>query len=426
MNFLIVGSGPTGIFAAEAIRGRDRESPITMITADHHVAHSPVMLTYWMAGDLPREGLFFRDPSWAEQKKIDVRPGVRAISLNTALRRVTLSDGSGISYDRLLIATGSDPISLSIPGIKLKGVTTLRTLHEAETILEGSVETKESVIVGGGFVGLKLACHLKEKGFGVTVLEKEAKLAPRMLDSKASRLIREELEKHEIKVETDVEVAEILNEKGWAVGILMKDGRVSPCRKVIQAVGVRPNTQWLTGSGIDLKGGIPVDERMETNVSGVYGAGDVVVTVDSITSEWVNNATWPAATRQGAVAGSNMAGASRAYSHNFALNALTLFGLQVMAAGQSYYEGAPEVDVSVEERNRSYRKIVTKAGHIIGFILIGDVSGAGFLLSRMKRREERSPELRDSSLLTDSFQNSLPPNLGFRHGSIFMWKGESS
>ena len=419
MNFLIIGSGPAGIFAAEAIRMRDKESSITMVTEDRGLAHSPVMLTYWMAGGLPRETLFFRDPSWAEKMSADVKLGCRVMLLNTASKKATLSDDQEISYDRLLIATGSVPLSLPIPGIKSKGVTALRTLFDAEKIFEEGDNVKEVVIIGGGFIGLKLACHLKERGLGVTVFEKEPKLAARMFDLKASRLIEEKLREKGIWVETDVEVAEVLNEKEWVSKVRMKDGRIFFCQRVIEAVGVRPNTQFLVGSGIDLNGGVLVNERMETNVPGVYAAGDVTMTIDSITSERVNNATWPAATRQGTVAGWNMAGGNRTYIHNFTMNAINLFGLQVMAAGHAYFQEGPEVDVSQEEREGCYRKIVVKTGRLIGFILIGDISGAGFLLNLMKKKSHISFPSRDLLSHSLSLQHYLPPNLGYYHSILF-------
>jgi nitrite reductase (NADH) large subunit len=455
MKYLLIGSGPAGIFAAEAIREQDRESPITMVSADDGPAYSPVMTTYWLAGHLPRERLFFRDPSWAERVRIDFHPGQRVTSIHTAARRVMVSEDREIPYDRLLIATGSTPISLSIPGIGSKGVTSLRGLHDAEKILEphgesprhipqprvgrnpeqgptaesrgprrrveGSSGVETVAIIGGGFIGLKLACHLKERGLSVTVVEKEPKLAARMFDLKASQIVGEKLREKGITVETDVEVVEIIEEKGWVSGVLLKDGRTFPCQRIIEAVGVRPNTRFLAGSGVDLRGGIPVNGRMETNVPGVYAAGDVAMTIDPVTSDWVNNATWPAATRQGRVAGSNMAGGDRTYVHNFTLNALNLFGFQVMAAGHAYYEKGPDANFLLEDRNESYRKIVIKDGHPIGFILIGDISGAGYLLSLMKRKETSPFDLRGRS-----FSVHLPPNLGYDHGSIFQRKGDRS
>ena len=419
MNFVIVGSGPAGIFAVEAIRRRDKETPVTIVTADPNVAQSPVMLSYWMAGNASREVLLFRDRSWSERMMIHVKPGCRIASLKRASRKLVLTDGQEIDYDRLLIAAGGTPISLPIPGIKSKGVASLRTFSDAETILKGGVGGGGILIIGGGFIGLKLAYHLKERGLEVTILERELKLAVRMFDMKSSRIIEKKLRQEGIGVETGVEVTEVLNERGWVTGVRMKDGRTLPCQQIVQAVGMKPNAQWLTGSGINLKGGVLVNQQMETNLPRVYAAGDVAMTLDSISSEWVNNATWPSATRQGTVAGTNMAGGSLTYIHNFAMNALNLFGLQVMAAGHAFYDEDNGVDILSEERGEVYRKIVIKEDRVIGFILIGDISGAGLLLSRMKREDEIPPGLREVLLSSGSFPRDLLPNLGFRHGLLF-------
>ncbi len=419
MRFVIVGSGPAGIFAAEAIRRRDKESPVTMVTADRNAAYSPVMLSYWVAGDHSEGALFFRDPSWSERMSVEVRPGARAESLDAASRKLILTGGEEVPYDRLLIAAGASPISLPLPGIGVKGVASFRTLSDAEGILGVDRDGGNVVIIGGGFIGLKLACHLKERGLGVTILEREARLAFRMFDLKTSRTIEKKLRENGIPVETGVEAAEVLSEKGWVSAVKMKDGRILPCRRIVETVGVRPNIRWLAGSGIDLKGGIPVDERLETNVSGVYAAGDVAITVDSITSEKVNNATWPAATRQGTVAGTNMAGGRLDYIHNYAMNALNLFGLPVMAAGHSYVEEGAGVRILSEERGETYRKMVIRDGRLIGFILIGDTSGAGLLLSLIKRKEAITRLAQDLLSSPPIIGRKLPPNLGFRHGRLF-------
>ena len=424
MNFVIVGSGPAGIFAAETIRKRDAVHSITMVSENNLAAQSPVMLTYWMTGNHPREILFFRDTSWADKEGVDVRINCQVVGLDTKAKRLILTNGELIPFDKLLIATGSSPISLPIPGVDAKGVTSLRYLSDAETIFHRGIDLKKLVIIGGGFIGLKLACHLRERNLEVAVLEKEPKLAPRMLDHKASLLIAEELTKHGIRVEVDVEVIEILHDNGWVTGVRLKDGRTFPSQIVFQAVGVRPNVRFLADSGIDLQGGVLVNEHMETNVSGVYGAGDVAMTIDSITSERVNNATWPAAARQGTIAGWNMTGGNRTYIHNFPLNALDLFDLRVMAGGHPYYEKGEGIDVHIEHAGGSYRKALMRNGKLIGFILVGDVSGAGFLLNLMKRKPELSRN--PLSLLNSrvGLQDSVPPNLGYRHGELFVATGE--
>ncbi len=419
MKLLIVGSGPAGIFAAETIRKRDAAHPITLISQQSALAHSPVMLTYLIAGGRSRDTLFFRDPSWAERKGIDVRLGCQAVGLNTGSKILRVADGKEMSYDRALIATGSSPISLRIPGVEAKGVISLRNVNDAETVMSAGPHLREAVIIGGGFIGLKLACHLRERNIGVIVLEKEPRLAPRMFDDTASFLVGNKLRKHGIRVETDVEVTEFLNENGWVTGVMTKKGEMYSCQRVIQAVGVRPNTQFLADSGINLQSGVLVNERMETNVPGVYAAGDVTMTIDSITSERLNNATWPAAARQGTVAAWNMAGGNRTYTHNFLLNALNLFGLRVMAAGHPYYEAGSSVDVFMNRQGESYRKIVIRAGRVMGFLFVGDISGAGFLLSLMKRNAEISHHPSDLLHSRISLQDNVLPNLGYRHGELF-------
>ncbi|MDH4264187.1 MAG: FAD-dependent oxidoreductase [Deltaproteobacteria bacterium] len=418
-HHVIIGSGPAGIFAAEAIRDRDPESSITMLTAESSPAHSPVMLTYWMGGEVGRGALFFRDPSWGERRKIDVRLNTKVKSLHSTSQELKLEDGRVISYDRLLIATGAIPIALSFPRMGSKGVTALRTLADAEAVLESKSIIGKVVIIGGGFIGLKLACHLREKGLQVTILEKEPKLASRIFDLKASTLVARKMREKGIRVETDVEVVEALNEQGWVTGVRLQDGRMFSGQRVIQAVGVRPNTKFLEGSGIELRGGIVVNERMETNIPGIYAAGDATVTIDSITLERTHNATWAAATRQGMVAGRNMAGESRRYTHNFALNALNLFGLRVLSAGHSYYEKQSGLDLLFRETNEVYRKIVIKDRRLIGFILGGDVSGTGVLLRLMRKQERISGDPVDLLSGPISQEDQLPPHLGYEHGFLF-------
>jgi nitrite reductase (NADH) large subunit len=415
MNYLIIGSGPAGIFGAEAIRRRDAQSPVTMVSPEDAIAHSPAMATYWIGRKIPRENLYFRGASWAEQNRVELKLGRRAAGLQTQTHKLTLESGEEIPYDRLLIAPGSSPISLAIPGNALKGVHSIRRVDDAEAILAEMGDLRQVIIIGGGFIGLKIADHLKQRGFGVTILEKESRLAPRFLDDKASLFLADLLGREGVRVETGVEVEEILGNDGWVRGVRMKDGRILSGQMVIQSVGVRPNTDFLCESGITLEKGIPVNARMETNIAGVYAAGDVVLTVDSITGEKVNNATWPAASRQGTVAGTNMAGGNISCSHNFAWNAFFLCGVPVMAAGNA---GETKAQALSEEGPGFYRKILLREGRLTGFILIGRVSQAGILLALMKTKEI----VPGAEVLQESFfgRKSLPPGYGYRHGSLFL------
>jgi NAD(P)H-nitrite reductase large subunit len=414
VRYVIIGGGPAGIFAAEAIRRRDRSSPIVIVSDEGEIARSPVMLTHWIGGEVLREAVRFRDPSWAEMNRVDLRLNRRAVALKTSSQKLILDNGEEVFYDRLLIATGSSPISLPIPGAGLKGVHSLRKVGDGDAILSAMPTLRQVFIIGGGFIGLKIASQMEKRGAGVLMLEKEDRLAPRMFDGKASLFLVELLGRKGIRVETGVEVEEILGKAGRVDAAKMKDGRIFPGQMVIQSVGVLPNTAFLTGSGITLERGIPVNLRMETNVPGVYAAGDVALTLDSLTGGRVNNATWPAASRQGTVAGTNMAGGNVSYVHNLSLNAFHLCGVPVTAAGNS---GESQGQVLVEEGADFYRKILLRDGRLTGFILIGKVSQGGFLLALMKKKEVLS----DTGLLPESslHRKKLPPGYGYRHGSLF-------
>jgi len=415
MTFVIIGSGPAGVCAAEAIRARFLDEPVIMVSRDSAPAGSPVMLTYWLTGKYDPGRLYFRDADWAEKNRITLKTGAEVVSLEPSAGRIVLDSGEPLLYDQLLIATGTSATALPIPGGDSQGVGFFRHLHDAQTFLKDETGIKEVVIIGAGFIGLKLACHLFEKGLQVTLLEKENRLAARIFDDATSRRVEKILREHGIGVETGVEIREILNKKGRVSGIRVSDGRVFACQRVIQAVGVQPNVRFLEGSGIELRRGIVVNDRMQTNLSGIYAAGDVTVTTDSITGEAFNNATWPAATRQGTIAGINMAGENRRYLHNFPVNALDLFDLRVMAAGHPLMNPEPGIEVSIQEEAHFYRKVVTRSGTLIGFILVGDVTGAGTLLNALKLKKKIAcPSGSDAF----SPQNSVPSNLGYRRGYI--------
>jgi nitrite reductase (NADH) large subunit len=425
MRYLVVGSGPAGVSAAEEIRKADPEGTITMITAEAYPAFSPVMLTYWVSGRYPADRLFFRDMApWAGEHRVELRCGERAAAVDVQRQAVTLSCGEVLHYDGLLVATGATPVIPPIPGIAVKGVYPFRTPADAEGILT-SRSVEDLAIMGGGFIGIKLACHLQERGIRVAVFEKEPRLASRIFDQRGSDIVREHLRGHGLAVETGTGIAEVLAHDGWVSGVRLEDGRQFPARILVAAVGVRPNTVLLDSALGAVRGGIPVNERMETPLPHVYAAGDAVSTLDSLTAAPFNNAVWPAATRQGAVAGANMAGGHRQYVHNFSLNAMDLYGLQVASAGHPYMQECPhgqegnDIRVFQEESVNTYRKAVLKAGVLIGFILIGNVSRAGFLISRMKRRDRIADPAELFTRGCHAF-SGLPPNGGFRHGALWL------
>lgn len=416
MNHVIIGSGPAGIYAAESIRYHLPDSDIVMITKDAVAGLSPVMLTYWVGGDTRKGNICFRHPDWSERLGIKTFFNTCVRVVDTEKRLVILENDEPLTFDRLLVATGASAASLPLPGIKTKGVGFFRTLPDAEAFLSGGLDITNVVIIGGGFIGMKLACHLREKNLAVTILEKEDLLAARVLDRHASRLIERHLESKGIIIKTGVSVKNIQHKAGWVCGVSLKSGEWFDAQRVVISVGVRPNCALVSNTAVRTDGGILVDSHMETSIPGIYAAGDVVVMRDYLTGKTTNNATWPAAARQGAVAGMNMSGIPRSYVFNFPINAVNLLGLQVMTAGYPVSDDKEQIEFHFEQNDGTYNKRFCQNGVTKGFILIGDTRSAGRLLSEIKRSGANHISKQS---MNKGGSITLPIGGGYAHGKYF-------
>jgi len=276
MRYVIIGSGPAGVCGAEAIRGRLPDVPVIMVSRDPAPAGSPVMLTYWLTGKYAPRQLYFRDAEWARKYNITLKNGAEVVSLEPSAGRIQLNNAESIPYDRLLIATGTSAVPLPIPGSDSRGVGFFRNLLDVHEFQKDLADVRAVAIIGAGFIGLKLACHLVEKGLRVTLLEKEPRLAARIFDDATSRRVSRLLRDHGIIVATGVEASEILNRRHRVGGIRLNDGRTFDCQRIVMAAGVKPNVDFLRNSGIDLQRGIVVNDRMQTSLADIYAAGAIL------------------------------------------------------------------------------------------------------------------------------------------------------
>lgn len=416
MKFVIIGSGPAGVIAAETIRAKLPDATIEMITKDPVPALSPVMLTYWASGKFEKKDVSFRSDNWAGRYGINLLTGTSVTHILPEEHRVLLGDGRPVSFDRLLIASGATALSLPIPGSAAKGVGFFRNFNDTELFLADRFKIETAAIIGGGFIGMKLACHLRERGLSVVILEKEDRLAARILDHGSSQMIAVKLRQHDIQVETGVVIEKILKQNGRVHALVLEGGRRILAQRVVLAAGVKPATNFVDPEDIRLDGGIVVNDRMETSCRGIYAAGDVAATQDSITGKWINNAIWPAATRQGSIAGYNMAGTGKRYRHNFPLNALELFGMRVMSAGYPMARDGDDVSVDQNPEKGEYFKQVIRNGRLSGFIMIGEIAQAGNCLQLMKKNSPLTGDARKKETVVD---RRLPKGFGYAHGRIF-------
>jgi len=376
MQYTIVGGGVAACFAVKAIEQYDPGARITVVSEEEHCFYYRPMTPLIIKGDKERDEILYEEHLPEFHVIHD-----RAVALDTAAREIALSNGDTLSFDRLLIATGSGPVIPDIPGIHEKNVHYLRTMKDAHDLKDASRQAKKAVILGGGLIGIKKAIALKHAGLEVTVVEQlDHVLLPR-IDRAGADLITEKLAGEGIRIITNSTIREIMPD---ARGVRTAGGETLDCDIVCVAVGVRPNIDWLAESGLAVDKAIIVDEKMQTNIEGIFAAGDVVQTTDSVTGRTIVSALWSNAVQMGRVAGANMAGGKIKYPGSLeVLNATEVERVAIISAGDILAESDGSEVVSRKTKD-SYRKLVFKDDVLTGAVFVGDVDRAGVYVSLIK------------------------------------------
>jgi nitrite reductase (NADH) large subunit len=384
MRYVIIGGSAAGVSAIEAIRSLDATSSIELFSDEETPLYSRVLLTYYIAGALSKEGLHFRPLEFFKENNVTPHLGERVRTVSPDSKLIQTEDGKDYSFDKLLIATGSSPKALDIPGVDKVGVYGMRRLDHAEKIIERSEKTDVVCILGGGLIGLRDGYALAARGLKVKMIVKSNRVLSQMLDEESSAMVQERLQEHGIEIKTGRDAVEILG-KGSAEGVVLDNGEHIACQMVIIGKGVEPNVGIVSSTGIEVKEGIVADETMRTAVPDIYVAGDVAETYDISQGKTAINAIWPCAFEQGRIAGLNMAGKEARYVGSFRMNSLDIYGLPVISMGltRGNRDGLQEFE---RKTKGSYRKLVLQDGRIVGAILVGQVQKAGFLSTLLRKR----------------------------------------
>lgn len=412
MKIVIIGNGPAAVSAAETVRGLDGDCEIVMISKETVPFYSPCPLAEYVEASVPREHLFLRDENFYRDKRIVTLFGCAAVGIDTAARQVKLENGTLVDYDRLLIASGAIAFMPPIPGLAdTPGVFTLKTLADAEGILARLPQARRAVVIGSGFIGLEAAQGLIRCGLQVTVLEALGQVLPQMLDAEMSALVERRLREHGVEVLTNCKAEAVL---GGASGItaVRAGGREIACDLLVCAAGVRPDLPLVAGSGIATAAGILVDEHMQTNVPGVYAAGDIVEAADTQGQRRVL-ANWPNATNGGRVAALNMMGVERRSRGMESINVVRIFEVAVASFGTNKGERT----LRYEEKG-VLRKLALSGGRIVGGQMYGDVNRTGLLHELMVKGRDISAL--EGELLGPNFGYGrllLPPAPASRHST---------
>jgi NAD(P)H-nitrite reductase large subunit len=325
MRHVIIGAGPCGVVAAETLRKADPQASIILVGNEPMPPYSRMAIPYYLTENISEEGTYLRPADYYIKHNISyIGQGVSAV--DTDQKELRLEDGTELPYDRLLIAAGSQPLLPPIEGTDLPNVHTCWTLEDARQIAALSQDCSNVVLMGAGFIGCIILEALAKRGVNLSVIEMGSRMVPRMLDEKAGGLLEKWCINKGVHVRTSTRVTAIREQDNHMI-VELDNGELIEACTVISATGVRPNTEFLQGSGIEIDQGIIIDDRMQTNVSGVYAAGDVAQGMDFSTGEYHVQAIQPTATDHGRIAALNMAGKQAKHSGSLNMNILDTLGL---------------------------------------------------------------------------------------------------
>lgn len=303
-SVVIVGAGAAGNAAAEMLRREGYDGPITMVTADESLPYDrPNLSKDYLAGPAPEEWIPLRSADFYREQKIDTLTNTSVTAIDPKAKQVTLSDGRSLGYGALLLATGAEPVRLAIPGDDLPHVCYLRTLADSRRIIEKAKTAKRAVVIGASFIGLEVAASLRERKLEVSVVGRGSLPLGKVLGSELGNLIRETHEAHGIKFYLGRTPAAIRDQQ-----VELDEGTILYCDLVVVGIGVRPNLALAEKAGIATDNGVLVNEFLETNVPGIFAAGDIAKWPDPRTGR-IRVEHWVVAGRQGQTAARNILGA---------------------------------------------------------------------------------------------------------------------
>ena len=336
-HHVILGAGPAGVIAAETLRKHAPDDRITLVGDEVEPPYSRMAIPYLLMGNIDERGTYLRKgvSHYADLKISQLQS--RAKSVDIATKSIALENGQTLTYDRLLIATGSQPVRPPIPGMDSAGVHPCWTLEDARSIMALAQPGARVLQMGAGFIGCIIMEALSARGVKLSVVEMGDRMVPRMMGPVAGGMIKDWCETQGVQVFTGTRVEAI--EAGTPLKVRLSSGQTVEADLVISATGVKPNIGFLENSGITCLQGVLTDEHLQTSVADVYAAGDCAEAFDKVSGTTIVSAIQPNAAEQARVAALNMLGQRTELKGVTQINVLDTLGL--ISASFGTWQGLP-------------------------------------------------------------------------------------
>jgi NADPH-dependent 2,4-dienoyl-CoA reductase/sulfur reductase-like enzyme len=377
MHHIIIGSGPAGVIAAEHIRKWAPRDEITLIGDEPDAPYSRMAIPYLLHGNIDERGTYLRksDSHYADLRIM--RTTAKVTGVDAQARTVTLADGKSLKFDKLLIATGSHPIRPPIPGMDLPGIHPCWTLADARAIQKLATKGARVLQMGAGFIGCIIMESLAARGVQLSVVEMGDRMVPRMMGPTAGGMIKDWVEKKGVKVYTGTKVEAIEKGAGNALKVKLSGGTGVEVDLVISATGVRPAIGFLENSGVKCLLGVLTDEHMQTNVDGIYAAGDCAEAFDKVSRKTIVSAIQTNAADQAVVAASNMVGRQAVLRGVTQINVLDTLGMISTSFGNWAGESGGQSTELTDKASGRHLSLQFKNGVMIGCNSIGYTEHVG-------------------------------------------------
>ncbi|MHA1232477.1 MAG: NAD(P)/FAD-dependent oxidoreductase [Candidatus Helarchaeota archaeon] len=401
-KYVIVGNGIAGINAASILRREDPSSTIEIYTDESYLTYSRPKLPGYIANLVDFQDLFIRNEEYYQENDIKLYLSSKVINIHPDKKQIELYNGSKIQYDKLLLAAGSHAFIPPIKGANKKNVMSVRSLDDANKLINLLKISEKVIVIGGGLLGIEIANSIRLHGNSVTIVEFYPRLLPRQLDVEGAKFLQNILEKKGIKVVLGAVTDEIPGED-IATGIKLKDGRSIPADCIVISAGMHPNIHIVEKTNINFNRGIIVNEYMETNYPDIFAAGDIAE---------FNGRVWgiiPAAFAQSKIAAINMVHSRKEkYQDIIPSNTLKVADIDLTSMGTVYFDHKLENIIEkriIDEKNSIYKKLVVKketgSMNVLGAILIGDKTNSQKIFKLIREKIDVSKFL--DSILVNEF-----------------------